>query len=241
MITLRYYDGGVQRSLDLMIDHAKDLKPIFKIYTPWLRRDIQENWPDSPPLAPSTLAARERNKGAVAEKIRAGTMGSLGRRLGEGQKKVKLRLEKRSAAADAYEVGSKGARLRQSAERAYARTEKLRAEYERIKEGGYYPIRKDVKKLAERIGRRHEQADEKIRRYESGEALGRIMNSFSVKIESSYMEMYSQVKWAGIHNEGGTAGHGASIPARPFLYWNAPRIQKLSEITQEYLLRPMKK
>jgi phage gpG-like protein len=31
---------------------------------------------------------------------------------------------------------------------------------------------------------------------------------------------YSKVPWAGIHQHGGTAGRGAKIPARPFLWFS---------------------
>lgn len=48
--------------------------------------------------------------------------------------------------------------------------------------------------------------------------LGRLKTAIAFKYTPSYLEARSRVKWAGVHQYGGTAGHGSSIPARPFLY-----------------------
>lgn len=48
--------------------------------------------------------------------------------------------------------------------------------------------------------------------------LGRLPAALITKIERKRMIVESRVKWSGIHQDGGTAGHGAKIPARPFLW-----------------------
>jgi phage gpG-like protein len=49
-----------------------------------------------------------------------------------------------------------------------------------------------------------------------------------VQIRGHKLVAFSQVPWAGIHQYGGTAGHGAKIPARPFL-WFSPEFLKLAK------------
>ena len=48
--------------------------------------------------------------------------------------------------------------------------------------------------------------------------LGRLPTATTTSIARSNMVLRSVVKWSGVHKSGGTAGHGAKIPARDFLY-----------------------
>lgn len=41
-----------------------------------------------------------------------------------------------------------------------------------------------------------------------------------LRASGSALVAYSKVPWAGIHQYGGTAGRGAKIPARPFLWFS---------------------
>jgi phage gpG-like protein len=48
--------------------------------------------------------------------------------------------------------------------------------------------------------------------------LGRLPTSVSMRGERQRMIMRSPVAWSGAHQEGDRVGHGARIPARPFVY-----------------------
>ena len=54
--------------------------------------------------------------------------------------------------------------------------------------------------------------------------LGRLPAAVSVKVESRAIWVVSKVKWSDVHQTGGTVGHGARIPARPFL-WVSDQMQ----------------
>jgi phage gpG-like protein len=48
--------------------------------------------------------------------------------------------------------------------------------------------------------------------------------------------MASRIPWAGIHNEGGTANHGAQIPKRTFLEWTPDRVEMFAKMANDYIL-----
>lgn len=48
--------------------------------------------------------------------------------------------------------------------------------------------------------------------------LGRLPTAVSYKLEGTTLVGESRVAWSGVHQAGGTVGHGARLPARPFLW-----------------------
>jgi len=48
--------------------------------------------------------------------------------------------------------------------------------------------------------------------------LGNLDKSLGMHVEGHTVKVYSRARIGGIHNVGGTAGKGAKIPARPFMY-----------------------
>lgn len=48
--------------------------------------------------------------------------------------------------------------------------------------------------------------------------LGRLKTAIKFTSTRQYLEARSRVKWSSVHEQGGTAGHGSHIPARPFMY-----------------------
>ena len=69
--------------------------------------------------------------------------------------------------------------------------------------------------------------------------LGRVSQSFRSEIKRGGLVRESVIPWAGVHNEGGTAGHGAKIPARPFLFLEADDVDVLVEMLRERMLLAM--
>ena len=246
MLTLKYDDGGVQRSLDLAIDSLKDLKPIFARYIKWLRPEIdkvfEQQGPGWAPLAPATMEERKARLEAVAEKIRSGTMNTLRRKLSSEGARVDRRLAKRQALKDYSEKGQK---LVGRAQRAAERRAAMREEWEPRAAGIAGPQTKDTakatKKLGERIGRRQGRAEEKIAAYERGEVLGAIASSIGYEVQGATLTVFSHIPWAGAHNDGATVGRGARVPERKFLQWTPERVAKLAEITAQYVTEKVKK
>jgi phage gpG-like protein len=73
------------------------------------------------------------------------------------------------------------------------------------------------------------------KRYSS--QLGRLRGVYRWRTAKKRMEMHSKVPWSGIHQEGGTAGHGARIPARPFLWAGPVAMRTYAKLTAEHLRR----
>lgn len=69
-----------------------------------------------------------------------------------------------------------------------------------------------------------------------GAILGGIGNSISAKVKGGLLTLESKIDWSGVHNDGGTAGHGARIPARPFLYWTDEDWVELEAMAQDRAL-----
>lgn len=57
------------------------------------------------------------------------------------------------------------------------------------------------------------------------------------RLEGKRLVAYSVVKWSGIHQYGGTAGRGAKIPARPFLWISDPFYREAHGILVERLTK----
>lgn len=86
-------------------------------------------------------------------------------------------------------------------------------------------------------------AGQRLRSHVGGDAtkagghqmLGRVARSLQWRIDGSKVSAYSKVPWSNIHNEGGTAGRGASEPPRPFLFITDEDRITLSEIVLDHL------
>ena len=86
------------------------------------------------------------------------------------------------------------------------------AEFKRLEAGGLVENSllkpKPLSKLQERIGR----AQNKAKR-----PLGRMASSIKTEISGDTLRVFSEVEWAGAHNDGAVVGHGAELPQREFL------------------------
>ncbi len=72
-------------------------------------------------------------------------------------------------------------------------------------------------------------------------ATRRILNSLprralSAVATGSALVVASKVPWAGIHQHGGTAGRGAKIPARPFIYFSDEFIEKALVVLRAHII-----
>ena len=63
-----------------------------------------------------------------------------------------------------------------------------------------------------RIGAKRYRADKR-----SMQILGSLRDSMAIAVKGNTAIVFSHSKWSSVHNDGGTAGHGAAIPQREFL------------------------
>lgn len=239
-LQIQYVDNGATRTIDAGIEAVSDLNAIMRRFIPPLRKDIDkvftQQGPGWKPLEERTQDARQARLEAVSEKIRAGTWDRLSGKLASEQKRVDVRLAKRRASPDRSERAQK---LVARAEKASGRQRVIRAEFERMRSGESAPVAKEAAKLTERVGRSLQRAEKKIQDFKDGKALGQIANSIRYEVKNGTLEVFSEIGWAGIHNDGGTAGKGAKIPERKFLEWTPERIQMFQQIAAEYIAKKM--
>ncbi len=221
-------DGAV-RELEILADSFAELRPVFAKFSVYMRGEIQSvfdsdgggRWPER--KVPKPLG--EEAKAAKIEKIRSSQYSSLSGSIRSSQRKAARLLAKTPQSNSKLT-----AKRRKSVEKYESQLEEIK----RIGAGGLKD-QKGFRKLYERASRREDRAAKKIDRLERGALLGQVANSFSIDFDKTSWEMFSRIAWAGVHNEGGTAGHGARIPARVFLEWSPERIEKFVAMANEYL------
>jgi phage gpG-like protein len=173
-------------------------------------------------------AAREETIKAQIESAR-----SRGKKTGTLEKRRDAAVEQQKKRLDnfkAYDAAGDKAGISGDALVMYARREVARAKARGALLRQYRAIRKqeraesayrgvDVRAMSvesrraiSRLGARRYQARE-----ESTRILGGLENTISMKLVDGGVRVFSKAYIGGIHNEGGTAGNGAQIPARPFL------------------------
>lgn len=221
-------DGAV-RELEILADSFAELRPVFAKFSVYMRGEIQSvfdsdgggRWPER--KVPKPLG--EEAKAAKIEKIRSSQYSSLSGSIRSSQRKAARLLAKTPQSNSKLT-----AKRRKSVEKYESQLEEIK----RIGAGGLKD-QKGFRKLYERASRREDRAAKKIDRLERGALLGQVANSFSINFDKTSWEMFSRIPWAGVHNEGGTAGHGAKIPARVFLEWTPDRLEKFVAMANEYL------
>lgn len=87
-----------------------------------------------------------------------------------------------------------------------------------------------AKSTIERFGR------SKTGRRLSPRPLGKLLSAITYTAGRSGVVAESRVSWSGIHQWGGTAGRGAKIPARPFLWLSASLVANAAAKVRDYVL-----
>lgn len=214
MIAFSVEAEGVKRKFRTLATTVKQLDKPLRTFGGYLKSKARARFaaqgPGWPALAQATMAARE-------DKALAGVEKKLAREL------------KRAKSS--------------SGERAILRRAAILAEFQkRHKRGGSLAGRSDVStltakqaaKLEERVGRALAKAAGKP-------ILGRLVDSLVVEVKDGTLTVESRVKGrgfdhSGIHNKGGTAGRGAKIPARPFLFLESGDLDHLEALLRDEML-----
>lgn len=230
MITIQYDDGGVSQSLSLGIESLSDLGPILRKFAKYKRGQVekvfQQQGPGWAPLAESTMEHRQQKAAEVGERFKAQKFDALRRKIEKEGARAEKSLNKSKAGlrADLLEKRLK----------VVQRHAVVKAETFRLMAGEEGPAPREARKVGERVQRAAEGAAEKLQRYESGELLGAMARSIYATVEGKMLTIESKIAWSGVHNDGGTAGHGARIPQREFLAWTPEDLKALAEIAVQH-------
>lgn len=239
MLTVKYDDGGVPQSLELMADSFAELGPVFRPYAKYMRTQVDQVFKSSgqgewAQRAEASQAQYDDTKQSRIAKLEANKYASLASRLRSETKRARRGFIKASGSGADSKLTKR--RLR-SVERYEAQQQEL----QRLTQGGERSGDRSFKKFYGRVERRDQRAAEMIAAVESGQLLGRIANSFNISWDKSSWTMRSEIPWAGAHESGATVGHGAKLPARPFLHWTRERLDKFVELANAHVLAAFRK
>jgi len=198
-----------RRRLELIVRALADLQPPLKMFGAYLRGKFKDRFtaegPGWPPLAQSTghhLLQSYTGKVTRAGKLRESPrLKRLRRQLQRDVKKE--RLDARVLVAFERATRSTGGGALGEAVRHYA--------------AGHRYAR-ELANLAKQLDRAHAGKRRKQKRAitKHQHLLGRLGSTIKARLSGNVIVVGSFVPWAGIHNEGGAAGHGAMIPRRTF-------------------------
>lgn len=250
LLTLTVDVSGGERKLSVLVDSARDLDPVLKKYgATYLRHKVQERFeqegPGWAPRSPATINRMLASGGVLSGKAAERAQGLLRRKLEREARRARRRLRavedeagfarEARRQADRGRAGKRALSMAEVIRRrnaAVARREAVIKVFDAIIAGGAVEgtaNEKVVAKLNDRLGRAEKRA--------SSQLLGKIASSFKLTVKGGRLEYGSTIPWAGVHNEGGTVGHGATIKARPFAYLTDQDLDVLVDMIVAWLGR----
>lgn len=201
----------------------------------WLRPEInkvfEQQGPGWAPLEEDTAKQRAASIPAKSEIIRAKALNPLARSVLRTYGRAEKRLGKTAVTSP----------LLARRQKTVAKQREQAEEIGNIVLGRGASAGKQFTKLHGRVEKYKANAEERVAALERGDLLGRIASSIRAEISKGTLVIESAIEWAGVHNDGGTAGKGARIPKRTFLEWTPERIDKFVEIAQQYVIEKLTK
>lgn len=224
---------GLERKFELLTDSVGDLAPALKTFDQYLalrvKRRFDQGGPGWPPLSREQAVRR-------AAAARSG----LERKLGRDVWRAADKLEAVREVASGVPEDPKAARRKRTAAAALQRRVATLMEYRRLRAGGAGESEfrakagfseKQAARQSASLSARAARAERRASRQ-----LGRIADSFKSSIRGGVLTRESEISWAGVHNEGGTVGRGAEVPARPFLFIEDEDLDVLVETLRNRML-----
>lgn len=232
-LTLRVDVGGLERKFELLTDSAKKIDPALRAFDRYLaarvRQRFESSGPGWAPLAPETIEARKSRAAEVLGK-------KLGRDVRRSEQRYRSKFGEHRDDTLSQLLESRVVKKRRSAAAAIQRRLTTFAEYRRQLAGGSAEASLFEGRGADRqrvsLAARVQRAEARA----TGKILGRVALSFKSTVRGGRLTRESKIPWAGVHNEGGAAGHGATIPARPFLFIEERDVDVLAEILRDRML-----
>lgn len=145
--------------------------------------------------------------------------------------------------------------LRKFSPEAVERRYEVLKEFERYVAGGRrdvaltaLPTGEEGGQVAEKLSKTLERTRARLGRAEARtreRLLGGLASANRLTVESAAAVIRNVAKnkrgqsFSGVQNSGGTVGHGAQIPARPFLLVDQALLDKLPQVALDHLMRPV--
>lgn len=199
-------DGAVNR-FNALAQSYRSLDPALRSFGGYLLKKFRGPHQFTA-LAESTLKERESRQEAADEAV----------------KKVKQAQMRRKLVRELKRAQSK-----MGAVAAHNRYMVLK-EFDRIVNGGSAAAALIDAKAAASLTKRIERAGGKG----SSKILGRVTNANKAEVKNGVLRAGSTISWAQVHNEGGTAGHGAEIPQRTWIEVTSDDVQVLANLLEDY-------
>lgn len=208
-LTLAIDTTSGRRRVEVMLRALTDLQPPLRSFGAYLRAKFKGRFdaegPGWPPLAQSTgheLIHRFTGKVTAAGRLRETSR--LKRLRAQLQRDVrKERLDARVLTAFELATRSTGGAALGAAIRLHVGSQRYAGEL------------RNIAKALDRAhqGKRSRQTRAIVRHHR---LLGKLRSTIKARLEGSGIRIGSFVPWAGVHNEGGAVGRGATVPARTF-------------------------
>lgn len=212
-------EGPLER-LRKMAAHAQDLQPLYKRWGGYLRKEAKdriESGQGFSPLAESTQKRLQHTrKSAITTQgnVRQSYAKRLAVQLNRQVKRDKLDEGVLDDLKDLVRGGRQALTMDLSDRRAKALV-RLQQQLKQAQAG-------------QRVGGNRRQS-------EHHHILGKLGNSLKAQGTKTEAIAESRIPWSQVHNEGGTVGHGAQVPARPFLLLTAESKRTLAQMAVQYL------
>lgn len=209
-LTLAINTTAGRRRLETVVERLQDLTPILRRFGAYLRAKAKLRFtsegPGWPALSqPTGHGLIQRFTGRITR------LGSLRETTAHKRLRAQLQRDVRKDTLDARVLGaferatrSKGGGRLGELVRASVRDEKLK--------GRLLRVAKDLDRAHAGKARTGQRA---IARHHH--LLGRLASTIRATVKKKELLVMSIVDWAGVHNVGGSVGHGAHVPARTFL------------------------
>lgn len=208
-LTLSVDTTAGRRRIELIVRALTDLQPPLRMFGAYLRAKFKGRFdaegPGWPPLAQSTsheLIHRFTGKVTASGDLRETSR--LKRLRAQLQRDVrKERLNARVLTAFELATRSTGGGALGAAIRLHVGTQRYAGE---------------LRSIAKALDRAHQgKRTRQVRAISRHHRLlGKLRSTIKARLQDGGIRVGSFVEWAGVHNEGGAVGHGATVPARTF-------------------------
>jgi phage gpG-like protein len=214
-VTFRVRAEGAEKLMQGLVYRASDVKPVLRRWVGYMRKHARKRFDElsGPPLAPSTAekyAGTRTSNVTAAGNVRASYARTL---------EAQLR-KKRTGEMNLAELR----RLARGGSSAFSLSEAQDKSIERLRKR-----LEQARKTGKRVGGNR-------RKIERHKLLGRLVGALQGSVTRATAILRNRVRWSAVHNEGGTAGRGASIPKRETLTILAEDVSVFAEIALSALL-----
>lgn len=232
------FSGNMAGKYSLAVNNLDNLTAALRQFSKYLREKTKQRFaqegPGWPGLAKSTeekLTKSFTGKFTVHGKLRKTSLGNIRASIERGIRKGKISVAARSKFNQIVAGNLHNDNLALKAFGFFERKKKAKEMNAAEK------IEAKLDKLAKKSRAARAESLSKSRAIGKHRLLGKLASTIKSSIKGSTLEVYSSVDWAGVHNDGGSAGHGSRIPARTFLELEEKDLEVLVTIVEGQIIK----